>query len=286
LLNLGGAKVLESDKNFKYFDDIKALSDANKKHLGMIPYSALEDSYLRGEVLILINSDRVIGYLLFRIGPTHRRISITHLCIDNSCRKMGDPELLLNYLKSLTVTMNYKDILLNCRRDYIAASKVWESNLFRPVAEQPGRGNSSEKTLVSWWWVNDRLKDLIAAFNSESEKICAVLDVNVLVDLSEEDSGLAYLLDDALADEVEFYVAPESSIETNRHEGAEVRKKMRTFIGKFLSVDINDGSIEELIVGLRKLLPFKTTQEKSDIRQLAQSISGKKSCLYLQIMGC
>ena len=268
--------VVSAQGEVDYSDQVKSLSDLNKTHLGMMPYSALEDSYARNEIFIATVDDQFAGYLLYRIVPRYRRYSITHLCIEGHFRGEGVPNLLIGSLKDLCIESNYNGISLYCRRDYIGATKVWSNNFFHPIGEKTSRGIEKGVSLNHWWWKNSMCQDLFATVDDDSDVANAVLDMNVLINLKANDSTVLHLLNDSLVGEVDFFVSLESLNEIDRHEEESVRNEVRNYVNEFHQLDFHEKLFNHYVKELKDLLSNITDQEISDIKQLAQTLAAGK----------
>ncbi|HEB26938.1 MAG TPA: GNAT family N-acetyltransferase [Porticoccus sp.] len=273
MLNRDEVCVFNIGEVQQFMPEIKALSDRNKKYLGMLPYSAMEQHAKRGEILVLIVNRSFAGYLLFRPVPSFRRLSITHLCLDEEFRGGLLTQRLLDQLKAKCIEQQYSGISLNCRHDYGAAKKVWANNGFYPVREKNGRGKGDYQ-VVTWWWANSSAPSLFESYEGNPEKINGVIDVNTLINLKENDISTAALTGDWLVNEIELSITKETYVELLRHEEALVREESRTFAGRFPMVEANDEIFDEKLKELEAILPLAITpQDKSDRRQLAYTYS-------------
>lgn len=271
----------QNQKNIRPITDISSnefkkvikLSDKNTKTLGFLPYSAFEKYALQKQLIGAFekNSNELLGYLLYRIS--HNRITIIHLCIDETKRKNKIAKKLVDYLKKKT--KKYQGIRLSCRNDY-DIDNLWKSFNFIPITEKTGR--SKKKSLLTVWWFSHNHNDL---FTLESErerqnKIIAVIDTNIFIDIinTREPESLA-LNGDWVMSEVTIHYTKEIYIEISQANDLGIREATRNQLSHFeLLPSEDEEEFEKILSELEQEIPVKNENDKSDLRHIAYSISG------------
>lgn len=269
-------KTLDVHKNLVYLENVVQLGRKYSSTLGFFPDGAFLDYALKKQILILLDPNKkVIGYLLYRVSK--QKVSITHLCIDSSCREKGLSRLLVERLQNETCGL--KGIGLFCRRDY-QVNRLWPKLGFVPVNEKKGRGSTAET--LTYWWLDYRIPDLFTKTieNELKDKTSIVIDANIFYDLDQSKYKAEGVESKALdADwfkgEISVFVTDEIYTEINRRDDEIERNNQRARVHEFNVLVSNKDDVIELVnkltIFLRK--PRKE-QDHSDIRQLAHAISG------------
>lgn len=253
-------------------EKVLALSDKNKKTLGLIPRAAFIESAKQRCILVLSVGGEVLGYCLFRKAKRARLIKITQLCVSKNHRGLGYSEKLINVLKR-DFQEEYFGIGLNCRNDYLHAKKLWERCGFVPVKEQ--RSRSREGKYLTYWKFAFPQKDLFAGILEDT--INAVVDLNVVIklrdrDLSEEDE-VGFLLSDFISPEVSYFYSGESLHEIMRDKDPERRDKTRRQIYNFFPIQIEGGIANRVFDDLSKHFDMTNVNDVSDCKQLSETIA-------------
>lgn len=252
-----------------------ALGDKNKQTLGMLPEGAFHQHARNKTILAAVDEGKLAGYLLYRISQKKRLVSITHLCVSSEYQGKGLAVSLLQELKD-----KYKDIFsgiaLTCRADYVHASQLWEKFGFKARAKKRSRAKKAEYYLVKWIYDFGN-PNLFSDLPIESQKIRAVLDSSVLIPLSEADArvnvDVQALNADWLEEEADYLCTQEIFNELNRDENLDRAQKTREFLKKFEVLNFRPDKRDEIVEELNILLPGKTSNDESDRKQLAETIS-------------
>ena len=185
----GGNKVQIKviSHNDTILKEVIALGKKNAKTLGMFPEGAFIDYAKKRNIIVAVEGEMLLGYILFRLTQSKRTISIAHLCIDTDQRNKGIAKGLLDTVKGKYQHL-FKAITLSCRKDYIEASKFYEKNGFKAANEVRSR-SKEEKYLVKWHYDfgND---DLFSSTLLSSSKTNALLDASILIKLRDLTEGV------------------------------------------------------------------------------------------------
>jgi predicted nucleic acid-binding protein/GNAT superfamily N-acetyltransferase len=256
------------------FSDVIILGRQNAKTLGLFPEGAFRDHARKRFIYGAIDKGRLLGYILFRITKTKGIICIAHLCVRSDSRNVGVANKLLDAVKK-----NYSAILrgisLSCRRDYIEASKFWEKYGFKPV--KTTRSRSAEIKYLVKWWYDFGNHDLFSNSAVTSAKISALLDANIIIkmrdDACPENAEAIALAADWLTDEADYYYAPEVFNEINRDTDLARAASTRKFVHTLEKAQFNLAKSEIVLQEISNLLPGESDNDRSDRKQLAESIA-------------
>tara|TARA_Y100001933_G_scaffold263664_1_gene326043 strand:+ start:5397 stop:7457 length:2061 start_codon:yes stop_codon:yes gene_type:complete len=249
------------------------LGDRNSKTLGFLPLVAFEKYAKQNQLLGAFekSNNELLGYLLYRVS--YNRVTIVHLCINETNRKKNTAKRLVDHLKKNT--KQYDGIKLSCRNDY-GIDKVWEKFNFVPVREKIGR---SKKGLpLTIWWFPHYQQNLLTQISEYelNNKIVAVIDMNVFLDLKDErqQESLA-LKSDWLLSEVVLYYTREIHNEINKATTPELKQSSRNLLKNFKELPFKDeDDFSQILEELKDKFPQKNENDKSDLKHLAYSITG------------
>lgn len=259
----------------RFFPDVMALGKKNSATLGFMPDGGFEDHANKNAIIIAHNDADLCGYLMFREVPRYSRVSIAHLCVNDEFRGQKVTNMLLDALRQ-KYHSKYSGIALSCREDYATASKVWENYGF--VSKGKVRSRSLDEHYLNKWWYDFCKPDLFSLAASNSTKVKALLDANIIVKLrdaasdyspSEDPRGL---LADWLTDETEFYFSPETYNEINRDEDLKRAEKTRSFLSAFIEERCDVEKQKQVANELKAIIKGYSDNDKSDRRQLATCI--------------
>lgn len=266
-------KNIRDVKSLEY-DSVVKLGDKNSKTLGFLPREAFAAHAKKGQIIAAFrnnNSNEVLGYILFRI--TFNKVTIVHLCIDDKHRGNKTAFSLVQFLKDST--KQYDGIKLSCRNDY-GINHVWESFNFVPIREKTGR--SLKKLPLTIWWYPHNQNNLFSQLSDYEikNKIVAVIDMNIFLDIKDERENESLALkSDWLLSEAILYFTREIYVEINRGKSSEVKSKSRELLNFFKVLPFQvEEEFESILNSLKKEFPAKNTNDSSDLRHLAYSISG------------
>lgn len=254
------------------FVDAVNLGDKNSKTLGFLPKSAFEKYAKSGQLIGAFDkeSNEFLGYLLYRIS--YNRVTIVHCCIDSAHRNKNVAQKLVTKLKQ--TTKQYDGIKLSCRNDY-GIDKVWERFNFVPIKEKKGRSKLG-LPLTIWWYPHyqNNLLSQISDFEL-SNKIVAVIDMNIFLDIKEEreEESLA-LKSDWLLSEAVLYYTREIYNEINRGKTQSEKNKNRSLLSYYKELPFNEEEFTQVLNELKNEFIRKNENDKSDLNHLAYSISG------------
>jgi len=253
----------------KDFPAVDRLMKANSRTLGFLPAEAIREYLDKGTVLGAKSDDgRLVGYLLY--ATNHDRFRVVHLCVSRDFRKQGIAKQFVNQLKKSATTQ--KTIQLNCRRDY-EANAVWEELGFVPIAEKPGRAVAGS-TLTIWHYTlasDDQLSLFEAKVSDEA--IDVAIDTQIFIDLENQagNSESRALLEDFMADSLNFCITDEILVEINRSHDRSKRERGRQRITDYGNIQFDRNLAENHEETLKDILPSSTDSQLSDIRHLAKT---------------
>lgn len=262
--------------NNTHSDEFKSaveLGDRNSKTLGFLPFVAFQKYATQNQLIGAFEkgSNELLGYLLYRIS--YNKVTIVHLCINETKRNNNTANKLVDYLKKNT--KQYDGIKLSCRNDY-GIDTVWEKFNFVPIKEKIGRSKKG-LPLTVWWFPHyqDNLLTQISDYELNN-KIVAVIDMNVFLDIKEEreEESLA-LKSDWLLSEAILYCTREIHNEINKAKTSELKKSSRKLLNYFKELPFKDEEeFSKILEELKKEFPLKHKNDKSDLNHIAYSISG------------
>jgi len=268
-----GLKIQTIARTSPLFQAVLELAKGNAKTLGFLPKGAFEDLADKGYVLgAVFDGKNLAGYLLYR--KTRSEISITHLCVDDLCRREGIARTLVDHLKD--ATKDAFGIGLWCRRDY-AASKVWGKLGFYAIDEREGRGK--DRSVLEHWWFDHNHQTLFtyALKGKREREIPVVIDACVFFSLLDESDAnhheAAALFADWLSGIIDVYVTKEIYRDIQRSQDETRRKKERSH-AKGMLLPPGDLNVNGLNTELKSTFPDITKEsDLSDLHHLAYAIS-------------
>lgn len=255
-------------ENDSFLQKVIALSNKHKNTLGFFPEGAFREQAKNRYILIATNNEKLAGYLLFQPIQGRHLIRITHLCIDQSFLKQGLATKLLNALKEKYSGV-FDGFILNCRKDYISATKFWEKYGFKHIDLR--QSPKSKNYLCTWFY---DFGTGIFQNNSivNSGKIAIVLDVNIVIKRYENDSQVKSLFADWLSEEVEFFVTSETRNELNRDTDLERTQSTLQSLNDFQPLNANVNRIRIIEQEIKSILQGNSQNDISDRRQLSECI--------------
>lgn len=258
----------------KEFNDAVELGDRNSKTLGFLPKVAFEKYAKQSQLIGAFDksSNELLGYLLYRVS--YNRVTIVHLCINETKRNNSSANKLVNYLKKNT--KQYDGIRLSCRNNY-GIDSVWERFNFVPIKEKIGRSKKGYPLTI--WWFPHYQNNLLSQISEYelNNKIVAVIDMNIFLDIKgeREEESLA-LKSDWLLSEAILYYTREIYIEINKAKTPEIKKSSRNLLSYFEELPFKDEEeFFKIVQELKNAFPLKQHKnDKSDLNHIAYSISG------------
>lgn len=116
-----------------------------KATVGFLPDQAIRDRAEVATLLVALDGDQVVAYLLYDLP--RNEIRIRQLVVAEGSRGRGLAELLVDLLSQRHPQR--VGVVLDCRRDF-PASGLWPHLGFTPTSERPGRG-AGDTVLTRWW---------------------------------------------------------------------------------------------------------------------------------------
>lgn len=260
---------------------VKMLGRKFAATLGFMPEGGFDD-YARAKCIITASEgNELMGYLMFRQTSRYSRIAIVHLVVDKQYRGKGVSTALLEALRDRFHDSGATGIVLNCRRDYEKPSQMWER--FGFIASGNHRSRSYDEHYLTTWWYDFHARDLFTDVYNESNKVKAMMDMNVILKLRDAaEDGVKFapkedprcLLQDWLVEETELCYAPEVFNEINRDKNLRRAEKTQQYIkSAFTEVEVDAEAVKEICKVLNTLLPGKTVNSVSDRKQVASCIA-------------
>ncbi len=259
------------------FDEILSLAKANARTLGFLPVGAFQQRAEDGMLLAAVDEgEHLLGYTIYRVNEQQRVAYITHLCVDEACRRGGAGRALIERLRERTGGL--AGIRARCRRDY-EASKFWPRVGFVPRATVPGRGRDGAELTV--WCLDHGEPNLftLAERAAPDARIPVVVDTNVLFHLQDsapdgDDQCLA-LLADWLTAEIELYRTPEAFLDIDRNRDPQERQRRQSYAGGFPEVPAAQQQVSHMQNALRPLFPaMLSVQDASDLKHMSWALAG------------
>jgi len=266
---------IETIATARQLGEVWALWRKNSETLGFFTKGAFEEYATNRTILLALQNDRVVGYLLYR--KSKRCASIAHLCVASRSRGKGISKKLVDEL--ISKTKDCIGVSVKCRSDF-PANSLWPNLGFHAQSYLKGRGKE-EKELVRWW--RSHGEDDLFSYGATclcALKLTVAIDMNVLIDLyekpSKKNAASRALQADWLADDIELFVTVETFNEIHRNEDIKERNALRGFALNFHVLPDNADDNDKILKSFDGLWPqCKTEQNVSDHRQLSRAISGK-----------
>lgn len=263
-------RIVDSNDSLR---QIRALWREFADTLGFFPEGAFEHYAQKGQIIIAFDSsDKLLGYLLYRVTPSRNDASIVHLCVNKEARGHGIASLLVKEL--LVTTKQLKGIGLKCRRDF-EANKIWPKFGFKAMSESVGKSKTGS-TLTRWWYDHNH-PDLfsIAQESLSDETKRVVIDANIFYDLKNKCNNESLALTaDWLDDSISIYLTDEIFNEIDRAQSEDERKTSRSFATKFNHIRCDLDTLDLTYNSLKEHMPVKPSeQDKSDFKHLAKAIA-------------
>lgn len=267
--------IVDHSNNFNdsqsLLDMILALSDFNKKTLGLLPRKAITDFHNHGQILAAFYQNEFAGYLLYRLVKTRSRVSITHLCVKDDMRGLKVSDALISRLKEICISLNLSGILSKTRIDFKYAEAVWKRADFYPRTETESK-SGVDKPLVNWWWSNKNAGDLFSFGQIiDDNKVSVGIDHNILISLHDSEDLVQVLSADWLSNEIDISINSESYIEIMRHSDLDRRSAIRNFMSNFAEISYDENDYLDCKHKLLQIFPKpRSPQDTSDINQIAK----------------
>lgn len=247
------------------------LADANKKTLGFLPASVIEERCLNGNGFVCMQGDVLVGYILSSHLKRTHIIRIHHFCISKDVRRSGVAVTLFNEFKKTLHSAFY--IELSCRVDY-GIDKFWNKLGFQIVRAREGRA-VNELSILHLFRCPLQ-KNLLDIIEDVDERPKVLLDASIIFDFDFESDGFTEknsLL--AFSNEVLFCVAPVIFEDMQRQLDEVVRLQSVEKVNKFKALPVESERLEALCSQLASEFPHV---KLSDREQLACAITNNVKC--------
>jgi predicted nucleic acid-binding protein len=257
----------------KLLESVITLGDQCRATVGFFPRGAFAEAAKRKQIICLLCDGDFAGHVVFRFSYGNQKLTIVQLCISPNFRGKHLAHALVNFL-DITYP-NVSVIELNCRRDY-KLEDVWRKLGFTPVLQKRGRAQNGSE-LVTWRIQHDQanLLNLIDIYE-RNEKLIAVLDTNIVIDLYDEATNeSSALLSDYMVMDVAYRITSDVNEEINKHKDSQHRKALLAYSSNFHMIDVyREDNYKELVSILQNEFDKSNSHEK-DISHIAQSIIGE-----------
>lgn len=254
-------------------DRVILLHRTHSRTLGFFPIGAFEENAKRGQIIVAVEQDTLLGYLLFR--KARGRVAIVHLCVGVQAQGRGVARRLVERLKLETKSL--EGIGLYCRRDY-DINHIWAKFGFEAVNTKVGRGNDGEE--LTYWWFGHGHEDLFSRVaEPDPVRQRVVIDANVFYDLHKRDTSEAEdskaLLADWVQASIELVITKELRNEIEKSPDEELRRSSRAFATRYPTLSADDSLFQNLCSELGSFFPESATlHDEADLRQVAYAICG------------
>lgn len=152
------------------------LGNQFKRYLGLYPAGAIREAIIDGRVIGAYRSGDLVGYVLFDLPRSD--IRLVHLCVSKDSRRAGIARRLVDEIQHRHGDRD--GIRLKCRRDY-EAHAIWPKLGFE--AQSLARGRGKDRADMVAWWRGFGQTDLFTSALEDDDRIQAVLDTNVVLDI-------------------------------------------------------------------------------------------------------
>lgn len=252
---------------------VMALHRQNSKTLGFLPTGAFEENAKLRRILVAMEEELLLGYLLYRVA--RGRAAIVHLCVAREARSKGVARSLVEQLKLETKPL--EGISLRCRRDY-DINHMWSKFGFEAVHSKAGRGKDGAE--LTYWWFGHGHADLFSrASEPDPVRQRVVVDANVFFDLHaqevRESEDSKALLADWVQASIELVITKELRNEIEKAGDEEQGRASRAETTRYHTLSADDSVFQRLCTELRPRFPESTTlRDDADLRQIAYAIAG------------
>ena len=266
--------IVEVDESSEWLAMVQQLGDSQRNTIGFMPTQAFEDYARKHCILAVISDSDLIGYVMYRYKRT--AIIIVHLCVSPQHRRCGYAKKLIDALLDKEAAY-ISHLQLSCRRDY-GLKDFWHSLGFIPTSERAGRSINQSTTLTTWVKNNPYCQNLFTTLSEiENDKICVVLDTNIVIDICQESNEESMaLLQPFLSDYASFYISPIVLSEIDQSNCVEVRNLHREFAKSSFSTLTKYGQNDFEEIQAEILLKFPTKEFSNtwyDISHIAYAIA-------------
>ena len=118
-------------------DEIKVIADNNRKELGFVLRTSLQNSIINREIFVAERDKQVIGFVDYHLRKDHQA-TLYHIAVLADQRRQGVGRALLNVLRDEARKVGKQLILLKCPTDLLA-NYFYEAHGFQLVQTLNGR---------------------------------------------------------------------------------------------------------------------------------------------------
>lgn len=220
----------------QFLKQVIELSDRNSGTLGFFPQGAFEQKANDEMIVVAVENDKVVGYLLFGFNKREQLASIVHLCVEKNQIRRGIAKQLFLYFNNIVDNL-VNGIRVHCRIEY-EANKLWPKLGFKYIKDISGR---SKKGSILKVWRKQTLGSSLNLFSVVDDasrwRLRVALDTNIIADLTkartEATEGPHAMVADWVTEVAEFYVTSEIVTDAGRDENLTRRNmtlaKAKTF---------------------------------------------------------
>lgn len=255
-----------------HLEGVKNLWKKNRKTLGPYPNGAFDERAQNQEIIVALDGEAVVGYVLFYVSQKHGRVRLTHLCVGSSHNGQGISRQLFEVLRCHTTSQ--KGIGLYCRRDYDACS-LWPKLGLVPISEKVGRSKEGHELI--YFWLPHSHPTLFSS-RPDDERLKVVIDANIFFDFDDPERNgadeTAGMMADWLQPLIEICINEELYTEIYRDDNADQRRDRLSKASGFECLESNTDEFLLAQDGVRALLGAPTSeQDESDQRHLCRTIA-------------
>jgi predicted nucleic acid-binding protein/GNAT superfamily N-acetyltransferase len=261
-----------------HWTSVVALGDLFKRYLGLYPAGAVLEAIRDERVIGAFRGTELLGYALFDLPRSD--IRLVHLCIAEGSRRLGIARMLVDEIQERHPDRD--GIRRKCRRDY-EAHRIWPKLGFQAQSLPSGRGK--QKADMTAWWRGFGGVDLFGAALEDEERVLAVLDTNVVLDiiLERNPTTAQYLGAPGLDDEVVFCLTRSvknelADVSDSRHRRT-VMERLAQFQELTGELVVCDELTNELVASIPQRELERDPSLKNDARVVAECIVAGASVL-------
>ncbi|MGD1931482.1 MAG: GNAT family N-acetyltransferase [Leptolyngbyaceae cyanobacterium] len=277
-----------SGKYDNYVASIITLWRSHSSKLGELPSEEKILEYISKHKLIgvISASDQCVAYGMYR--EINQVAQIKHICVHRDWRRQRLGKQIVE--KIIDDASHLYEAKVLCRRDYNLDS-LWKSCGFVAIKDRDGRNQQNQP--ITEWVLQYGRPNLLTLLHETTiiTKICAVIDTNIFIDLTEdsltrnkEDSLV--LQSEWLSDDVEICVTSEIFNDLDRISSRQAREERKARVHHFRVIPDSQEKYSEIKKVTSKYFSKSLTeQDKSDMGHLVRAIVGNAQCFITRDTG-
>lgn len=207
----------------EWFGQVLQLSKLAKTTVGFLPDTAFRDRAERDTLLVAVERDRVLAYVLYDLPRDEVRIR----------QLVTSPEHVGRGLARRLVAELHarhparQGIFLECRRDF-PVSRMWPKLGFVPIEERTGRSYAGLPLTI--WFRDFGHPNLLTLLAEPGERPIAAFDTNIVIDLSDNVTTTAERLNSEwIMNTIRVGLTDHVLLEVDAHGDAAIRSRRRAF---------------------------------------------------------